>query len=106
MKILQKHSELCGYMKSLRRTKVGEFTLEDVGKCIPIEEILQNEPKYDLKQNEKNKLLNGVKIKTELKNGLVRIYDNNKFLGVGEVENKMLKRKIISPTLAVRWEKF
>lgn len=92
----------CGYMKYLRRTKVGRFTLEDVGKCIEIEQILENEPKYNLKQGEKEKILNGVKIRTELKNGLVRIYDEGKFLGVGEVENKNLKRKIISPTLAVR----
>ena len=84
-----------GYMSCLRRTRVGKFTLNDVGKVIEIEEILKDEQEYYLKENELNKLINGVKILTNLKDGLVRVYDNDRFIGVGEVENKILKRKII-----------
>ena len=84
-----------GYMSSLRRTRVGNFTLEDVGRIISIEEVLKSKQEYKLKDNELNKLLNGVKIITDLKDGLVRIYNNEKFIGVGEVKNKVLKRKII-----------
>ena len=84
-----------GYMSYLRRTRVGKFTLNDVGKVIEIEEILKDEQEYYLKENELNKLINGVKILTNLKDGLVRVYDNDRFIGVGEVENKILKRKII-----------
>lgn len=84
-----------GYMSSLRRTRVGNFTLEDVGRIIELEEILKNEQEYSLKENELNKLINGVKILTNLKDGLVRVYENNKFIGVGEVQDKKLKRKII-----------
>ena len=84
-----------GYMSSLRRTRVGNFTLEDVGRIISIEEVLKSKQEYKLKDNELNKLLNGVKIITGLKDGLVRIYNNEKFIGVGEVKNKVLKRKII-----------
>ena len=82
-------------MSSLRRTRVGNFTLEDVGRIISIEEVLKSKQEYKLKDNELNKLLNGVKIITGLKDGLVRIYNNEKFIGVGEVKNKVLKRKII-----------
>lgn len=85
----------CGYMKSLRRTRVGKFTLEDADKIIKTEEILKEEQKYNLKENELEKLLNGVKINTNLRDGLVRIYNNDKFIGVGEVTNKNIKRKII-----------
>lgn len=84
-----------GYMSSLRRTRVGNFTLKDVGKVIEIDEILKDEQEYHLKENELNKLINGVKILTNLKDGLVRVYDVDRFIGIGEVENKKLKRKII-----------
>lgn len=85
----------CGYMKSLRRTRVGEFSLNDVGRCISIEEVLNKKPEYVLKNNELDKLLNGVKIQVQLQDGLVRIYNERKFIGVGEVEKNKLKRKII-----------
>ena len=84
-----------GYMKELRRTRVGRFTLEDINKCVSLEEILSEENAYILKENEESKLLNGVIIKTNLADGLVRIYKNNEFVGIGEVKNKNLKRKII-----------
>ena len=84
-----------GYMSSLRRTRVGNFTLEDVGKIFSIEETLKNEPEYKLKDKELSKFLNGVKIKANLKDGLVRVYDNDKFIGVGEIKTQELKRKIV-----------
>lgn len=84
-----------GYMSSLRRTRVGNFTLDDVGKIISIEETLKNEPEYKLKDKELSKFMNGVKIITNLKDGLVRVYDKDKFIGVGEIKNKELKRKIV-----------
>lgn len=84
-----------GYMQELRRTRVGKFTLEDINKCVSLEEILSEENAYILKENEESKLLNGVIIKTNLADGLVRIYKNNEFVGIGEVKNKNLKRKII-----------
>ena len=85
----------CGYMKSLRRIRVDRFTLEDINKIISIEEVLKKEQEYHLKNNELNKLLNGIKIKVKLKNGLVRIYNDKKFIGVGEIKDEILKRKII-----------
>ena len=84
-----------GYMSSLRRIRVGNFTLDDVGKIISIEETLKNEPKYKLKDKELVKFINGVKITTNLKDGLVRVYDDDKFVGIAEVKNKELKRKIV-----------
>lgn len=84
-----------GYMSNLRRTRVGNFTLDDVGKIISIEETLKNEPEYKLKEKELNNFMNGVKIRTNLKDGLVRVYDKDKFIGVGEIKNKELKRKIV-----------
>lgn len=84
-----------GYMSSLRRTRVGNFTLDDVEKIFSIEETLKNEPEYKLKDKELSKFLNGVKIKANLKDGLVRVYDNDKFIGVGEIKTQELRRKIV-----------
>lgn len=84
-----------GYMKSLRRTKVGEYTIKDIGREFTLEEILKNSQEYILKKGEKEKLLNGVKIYTNLENGLIRIYEDKIFIGIGEVNSNILKRKII-----------
>ena len=85
----------CGYMSELRRTRVGNFTLKDINKLLTIEEVMKDKDAYLLKEYELKKLLNGVKIQTVLKDGLVRIYNNDVFVGIGEVNNNILKRKII-----------
>ena len=48
-----------------------------------------------MKDKELSKFMNGVKIITNLKDGLVRVYDKDKFIGIGEIKNKELKRKIV-----------
>ena len=86
---------ICGYMKDLRRTKVGNFTLQDKDKILSIEEVLKEFPNYDLKEGEYKKIINGVGINVKLTDGLIKIYNKNNFLGVGEIKNNILKRKII-----------
>ena len=80
-----------GYMKSLRRTRLGKYKLKDAGKFIKLEDILEDKVEIE----DEKKLLNGVKIEVSRPNGLVNIYKNGKFLGIGEVKNNLLKRKII-----------
>ena len=85
----------CGYMKELRRTRVGRFTLNDKDKFITLEEIMEDKESYTLDDENLKKIINGVKISTNLKDGFVKLYHNQKFIGLGEVENNKLKRKII-----------
>ena len=85
----------CGYMKELRRTRVGRFTLNDKDKFITLEEIMEDKESYSLDDEKLKKIINGVKISTNLKDGFVKLYHNQKFIGLGEVENNKLKRKII-----------
>lgn len=88
--------KICGYMKSLRRIKVGNFTLDDKDKFINIEQILKDKQNYKLKEGEYKKFINGVGFEVENADGLIKIYDrSNKFIGVGEVKDNKLKRKII-----------
>ena len=83
----------CGYMKSLLRTRVGKFKIEDQEKVIDIEDILEN--RIDIKNSDLSKLLNGVKLEVKESNDLYNIYCDNKYIGIGEVINNKLKRKII-----------
>ena len=92
-----------GYMSKLIRTRVNKFkienaiNLEDVKKCkiITIEDIFIDNEKIELPDKKVSLFLNGVKLKYELTNGIYRIYNNNKFLGLGILQNNLLKRDVI-----------
>ena len=95
-----------GYMKELNRSQVGEFKIED---SITIEELEKSaynnfitiEDYFDLCQNinlneKKLKLfLNGVQLTYNLDDGIYKIYSDEKFIGIGIVNNNLLKREII-----------
>ena len=98
-----------GFMKELRRTRVGEFYIdESIGiedlknkpelleeKIITIEKFFNNKEKIELDSKKLELFLNGVKLNCENKNDIYRIYNNNKFIGLGIVEDNKLKRDII-----------
>lgn len=92
-----------GYMKALRRTRVGNFKIEDSGKFIEMKDILEV-TKIDIIDLENSnqskdiilkKLINGVGIKVNERDGLVNLYNNENFIGIGQVEKGNLKRKIL-----------
>lgn len=84
----------CGFMKSLIRTRVGNYKLEDENKFIDIENILDVK-RIDVNIDTLNKVLNGVRVKWEAEDMLVKIYVNNEFKGIGHIKNNILKRKIM-----------
>ena len=99
-----------GYMSELTRLQVGRFKIEDSiaieeiknnsanisKKIITIEKFFENKEKIALEEVKEKMFLNGVKLKTNNKEGLYRIYkQNGMFLGLGIVKNSTLKRDII-----------
>ena len=84
----------CGFMKSLIRTRVGNYKLEDENKFIDIENILDVK-RIDVNIDTLNKVLNGVRVKWEAEDMLVKIYVDNEFKGIGHIKNNILKRKIM-----------
>lgn len=106
-----------GFMKELQRIKVGEFELKDTVTIkdieenieneeffekhfISIEKLFKNKDKIELDNKKLEMFLNGVKLKlngitTNNANDIYRIYNNNKFIGIGVIENNLLKRDII-----------
>ena len=104
--------ETCGYMKELKRTRVDNFRIEDAitleelennknneeylkNKIISIENIFENKNKINLNERKKELFLNGVKLTHDLKDDIYLVYSNNVFLGLGIVQNKLLKRDVI-----------
>lgn len=102
-----------GYMDNLQRMQSGDFKIENSmdfeeiekegikkleNNCITIEEIFKNSPKVELNNNQLSKFLNGVKLKIKEiseKENIYRIYSQEKFIGIGIVENQLLKRDVI-----------
>lgn len=101
-----------GFMKELKRTVVGNFTIEN---SITISELKQNINNQEFMNNhiisiekffetsnsiifDDKKLqmfLNGVMLDCD-KDGIFRVYDlNNKFIGIGISINNKIKRKIV-----------
>ena len=99
--------ENVGYMKELKRTQVGEFKIED---SVKIEEIKNKEDvekylitlekyfsnKNNIELKDITPFLNGVQISYNLPDDLYKIYNQEgKFIGIGTIKNKLLKRDII-----------
>lgn len=98
-----------GYMKELTRTNVNEFKLENAvtideikenslivkEKVINIETIFKDKPELKLNDRKKELFLNGVRLTFEEPNDIYRIYNNNEFIGLGIVQDNLLKRDVI-----------
>ena len=98
--------ETVGYMKELKRTQVGEFTIENsttidelennVDKhFITIEKYFENFPQIKLNTKKLQLFLNGVQLTLDLEDGIYTIYSEGKFIGIGTVKDRLLKRDII-----------
>ena len=97
-----------GTMSALNREKVGNFEINQSvkinelketfdNKClISLEKFFENKDKIELTPRSFVAFLNGVKLLTDNKDGIYRIYNINKeFIGVGIVKNGILKRDIV-----------
>ena len=101
-----------GYMKSLKRTQVGNFKIEDSttieelnkiieknkieSKIITLEKIFEKLPTIKLDNRKLELFLNGVMLTHDLNEGVYKIYnEKNEFIGTGTIKDKHLKRDII-----------
>lgn len=102
-----------GYMSSLKRILVDEFSinkaldLETLEKnksneeflknnIITMEEVFSKLPKINLDSKKMKLFLNGVLLTLNKPDNLYNIYDdNNNYIGTGTIKNEMLKRDII-----------
>ena len=109
---IAKKLETCGYMKELKRIRVNNFKIENSisleeleqnkdneeflkNNIISIEKVFENKNRINLNERKKELFLNGVKLTNDLEDDIYLVYSNNKFIGLGEVKEKLLKRDII-----------
>lgn len=104
-----------GYMKELEREQVGDFKLEDTitieelqkyydqnkldelqeKSIITIEKFFSNNLAIELNDKKLELFLNGVKLTENYPDGIYKIYNNEKFIGTGIIQDNLLKRDII-----------
>ena len=96
-----------GYMKELQRTQVGNFKIEQAisienlnketvkKRIITIEELFKNLENVQLGKKKLQLFFNGVKLNFDLEDDIYKIYSEEKFIGIGTVKNKLLKRDIV-----------
>ncbi len=101
-----------GYMSKLNRIKVGDFDIKDSleieqleqninqeewlkQQIITIEELFKNRKAIKLSEKKLELFLNGVNLQENQLDDEYRIYQNERFIGIGTVQNGKLKREII-----------
>ena len=98
-----------GCMSDLERLCVGRFditesiTLETINNnieninnnLITIERLFDKSKNIILEDKKLKLFLNGVQLKVKEKDGAFKIYNNNKFIGIGCIKDNILKRDII-----------
>lgn len=98
-----------GHMLELQRIQVGEFnilnsvTLEQIQNnpnelekhLITIEDIFKDKEIINLDNKKLQLFLNGVQLNFNKEEGVYKIYNANKFIGIGCVKDNKLKRDIV-----------
>lgn len=101
-----------GYMSDLNRIRVDNFLIDDAitfeeleknknnltyieEKLINMESIFKEFPKLILNKRKQELFLNGVMLTVDLEDGIYNIYSEEKYVGIGIVKEKLLKRDVI-----------
>ena len=96
-------------MSALKRLQVGEFnisesiTIQELEErqqnsdthLITIEKLFKNSKSISLEDKKIKHFINGVQLTRQESDGIYKIYNNNKFIGIGLIKNNLLKRDII-----------
>ena len=106
---ISKKLETIGHMIEPQRVQVGKFnisnsvTLEQIQNnpnelekhLITIEDIFKDKETINLDDKKLQLFLNGVQLNANKEEGIYKIYNTNKFIGIGCVKDNKLKRDIV-----------
>lgn len=92
-----------GYMKYLNRIQVATFDIKSAVKLdklteedvISVETLCLYYKKIELKDKQIELFLNGVMLTTHVKDGIYRVYNKQRFIGLGIVKDERIKRDLI-----------
>ena len=83
---------VAGRFKKDSTVRLDEITIENIkGYLIDIEEVFKEYPRIELMGKDSFRYLNGIKFEVEYNEGSYAIYIDGKFIGIGRVENGILK---------------
>ena len=97
-------------MIELTRLQTGNFKIEDsiklydflkldfdkmLDKIISLDKYFEDKKKVNLDKDTYIKFINGVKFDVNNGEGIVRVYAENRYRGLGIIEDKVLKRYVI-----------
>ncbi len=90
-------------MKFLQRTEVQQFKIENAVKLeglgekniIPLEKLCEKYEKVDLNERKRELFLNGVRLTFKKPDGLYQVWCEKCFVGLGVINNELLKRDVI-----------
>ena len=97
-------------MVDLIRLKNGNFDIKDSiplydflklnfeemkKRIITIEDYYSDLKRINMNEEEYTKFFNGVKLKYDAQDKLVKVYENNKYKGLGQIKEGILKRYLI-----------
>lgn len=85
--------DLGGHVTELRRTAVGPFRVEAAGpELLPVDAAVRHLPEVRLSETEEADFVNGRLVEKHV-GGIVRVYRDERFLGVGEPSEAGMKPK-------------
>lgn len=101
-----------GYMSALNRIQVGDFKIAEAVSMDELEEkiqdtkfveqhmytlekLFQEKQRINLEDRKLELFLNGVRLTQKLEDEIYRIYHDDIFVGIGMVQNQLLKRDIV-----------
>ena len=89
--------EIFGIEKSVTINELEDrIKKEDYSNFIKIEDLFPNEISISINKKDLGKYLNGVLLDVDVKEDKIcKVYNENKFIGIGKIKNKKLKRDIV-----------
>ena len=92
-----------GYMKFLQRIKVDKFSIKNAiclqelkeTDIISMEKLCEDYEKIELNRRKLELFLNGVRLTVPKTDGIYQIYHEQKFIGIGVLQDGLLKRDVI-----------
>lgn len=96
LKSLRNHMANISNKNSENKIENEKFDIMQIAKnIITVEKLFENCHQIEVEENRIQHFFNGVKITVRKPDGVYRVYSQEKFIGIGIIENNLLKRDVV-----------
>lgn len=96
LKSLRNHIANISNKNSENKIENEKFDIMQIAKnIITVEKLFENCHQIEVEENRIQHFFNGVKITVRKPDGVYRVYSQEKFIGIGIIENNLLKRDVV-----------